>query len=65
MKDKEVNVITDNEGQKRRWKEYFEELLNKPAPQDTPDIPPADNDLPIDCTVVPQTKRKYVEPSHS
>ena len=25
-------------------------MLNRPAPQDTPDIPPADNDLPIDCS---------------
>ena len=34
----------------------FEELLNRPAPQDLPDIPPADDDLPIDCD--PPTKKE-------
>ena len=29
--------------------EHFGELLNRPAPQDPPDIPPANDDLPIDC----------------
>ena len=56
VKDKEGNAITDNEVQKRRWKEYFEELLNRPAPHVTPDIPPPDNELPIDCS--PQTKEE-------
>ena len=32
-----------------RWAEYFEELLNRPAPANTPDIPAAEEDLPIDC----------------
>ena len=50
VKDEVGNAITDNEVQKKRWKEYFEELLNRPAPQDTPDIPPANNDIPIDCS---------------
>ena len=29
--------------------EHFEEILNRPAPQDPPDIPPADDDLPVHC----------------
>ena len=29
--------------------EHFEELLNRTAPQNPPDIPPADRTLPIDC----------------
>ena len=49
VKDKEGKQIIDDEGQKRRWVEYFEELLNRPAPPDPPDIQPADIDLPIDC----------------
>ena len=50
VKDKDGKQIVDEEGQKRRWVEYFEELLNRPAPQDPPDIQPADIDLPIDCS---------------
>ena len=32
-----------------RWAEHFEELLNRPAPQNQPDIQPAETDLPIEC----------------
>ena len=39
------------EGQKKRWLEHFEELLNRPAPQDPPHIQQADRDLPIDLSV--------------
>lgn len=54
VKDKDGKAIPDNEGQRNRWKEHFEELLNRPGPQDTPTIQPADKDLPIDCS--PPTK---------
>ena len=30
--------------------EHFEKLLNRPAPSDSSDIPPADSDIPIDCS---------------
>ena len=49
VKDKEGKVIKDEEGQRERWKEHFNELLNRPAPQNPPDIPAAENDLPINC----------------
>ena len=39
IRDKQLN----------RWAEHFEELLNRPAPQNQPDIQPAETDLPIDC----------------
>jgi hypothetical protein len=29
--------------------EYFGNLLNRPAPETSPDIQPADTDLPINC----------------
>ena len=48
VKDKNGESIMEEEMQKRSWKEYFEELLNRPAPQDPPDIPAATIDLPID-----------------
>ena len=35
--------------QLNRWAEHLEELLNRPAPQNQPDIQPAETDLPIDC----------------
>ncbi|CAB3986926.1 Hypothetical predicted protein [Paramuricea clavata] len=44
------------DGERRRWVEHFEELLNRPAPQNPPDIPPADRTLPVDCNK--QTKEE-------
>ena len=49
VKDKGGKPIPDEEGQKKVWMEHFEELLNRPAPKDPPDIPPASDDLPVDC----------------
>ena len=36
VKDKDGQLISDLEGQKRRWLEHFEELLNRPVPPDPP-----------------------------
>ena len=47
LKHKNGTVLTTSEDQKIRWKEHFEELLNRPAPQQTADIIPAEEDLPI------------------
>ena len=44
-KDKGGMSVLYKEGQKKRWME----LLNRPAQQDPPDIPPVNDDLPIDC----------------
>ena len=49
IKDKEGNKLTNAEKQEKRWVEYFKELLNRPAPLNTPDIQPAERDLEIDC----------------
>lgn len=51
VKDKEGKKIPDVEGQKHRWVEHFEELLNAPPPQKPVDIQPAENDLPTVCDV--------------
>ncbi|VDP83519.1 unnamed protein product [Schistosoma mattheei] len=48
VKDKEGKPITEIQQQWNRWVEYFEELLNRPAPMNTPDIKAAHTDLPID-----------------
>ncbi|KAK2165677.1 hypothetical protein NP493_1355g00016 [Ridgeia piscesae] len=41
-KDKNGNVLTSDEDQLKRWREHFEELLNRPPPQNPPDIAPAE-----------------------
>lgn len=49
VKDRNGRAIPDEEGQKNRWVEHFQELLNRPAPANPPDVPPAESDLPIEC----------------
>ena len=51
VKDKNGSVLmgADKQLSIRRWAEYCKELLNRPAPANTPDIPAAEEDLPIDC----------------
>ncbi|VDO56278.1 unnamed protein product [Schistosoma margrebowiei] len=56
VKDKEGMRITEIQQQRNRWVEYFEELLNGPAPMNPPDIEAAHTDLPID--VNPPTKEE-------
>ena len=51
--------IPDEEGQKKRWMEHFEQLPNRPAPQDLPDIPLANDDLPFNCD--PPTKKEIYQ----
>ncbi|VDO85218.1 unnamed protein product [Schistosoma margrebowiei] len=42
VKVKEGRPITENQQQRNRWVEYFEELLNRPAPMNPPDIEAAE-----------------------
>ena len=49
VKDKSGSVLMGADKQLSRWAEHFEELLNRLAPAYTPDIPAAEEDLPIDC----------------
>ena len=49
VRDKNGSVLMGADKQLNRWAEHFEELLNRPAPQNQPDIQPAETDLPIDC----------------
>ncbi|VDP21563.1 unnamed protein product [Schistosoma margrebowiei] len=48
VKDKEGKPITEIQQQRNRWVEYFEELLNRLASTNSPDIEAAHTDLPID-----------------
>ncbi|VDP38292.1 unnamed protein product [Schistosoma curassoni] len=58
VKDKEGRPITDIQEQRDRWVEYFEEILNRPAPINPPDIEAAHTNLPID--VNPPTKEEII-----
>ena len=49
IKDKNGNVLTSDEDQLNRWREHFEELLNRPPLQNPPDIAPAEEVLQINC----------------
>ena len=49
IRDKKGIVLMGADKQLNRWAEHFEELLNRPVPQNQPDIQPAETDLPIDC----------------
>ncbi|VDO70790.1 unnamed protein product [Schistosoma margrebowiei] len=56
VKDNEGKPITEIQQQRSRWVEYFEELLNRPAPMNSPDIEASHIDLPIDIN--PPTKEE-------
>ncbi|VDP09315.1 unnamed protein product [Schistosoma curassoni] len=56
IRDKEGRPITEIQQRLNRWVEYFEELLNRPASMNPPDIEAAHIDLPIDIN--PPTKEE-------
>ena len=56
VKDKEGRAISEQEEKIKRWAEYFKELLNRPQPDNPPEILPARRDLPILCD--PPTKEE-------
>ncbi|VDO54676.1 unnamed protein product [Schistosoma margrebowiei] len=47
VESKDGKVITNIEEQRNRWVEHFKELLNRPAPLNSPNIAAATTDLPI------------------
>ena len=47
MKDKEGATLTKKEDQLKRWAEHFEEILNRDAPTNPPNIPPAELQLQV------------------
>ncbi|VDO98405.1 unnamed protein product [Schistosoma curassoni] len=50
VKDNEGKTTTEIQEQRNRWVEYSEELLNRPAALNPPDIEAAHTDLLIDVT---------------
>ncbi|VDP50073.1 unnamed protein product [Schistosoma margrebowiei] len=50
VKDKEGKAITEFQEQGSRWVQHSKELLNRPAPLNSPDIEALHTDMPIDVT---------------
>ena len=59
IKDKQGNLLTAEKEQEERWAEHFREVLNRPPPEETADIPEAQEDLDIDTE--PPTKEEIVD----
>ena len=49
IKDKKGNPLTTVEEQLKRWAEHLKQLLNRPTPEEPPEIPPAETELRINC----------------
>ena len=52
VKDKQGALLASEKEQQDRWSEHFKEVLNRPVPETTVDIPEALEDLDI-CTDIP------------
>ena len=50
VRNKQGVLLTSEEDQKKRWVEHFEELLNRPGPDECPEIPPAETLLVVDTS---------------
>lgn len=49
IKDKDGHIIDNDDGTEARWVEHFSSLLNRQAPTNPADIPPAETNLDINC----------------
>ena len=47
IRDREGQMLMTTDQQLKRWVEHFTDLLNRPAPEEQPNISQADVDLPI------------------
>ena len=50
VKDKQGKVITTERKQAARWVQHFEEVLNRPIPEEPADPPPSESYLDIDTS---------------
>ena len=58
IKDKQGKLLTKEKEQEDRWAEHFQEVLNRPSPEETADILEAEEDLNIN--IEPPTKEEIV-----
>ena len=56
VKDKEGNTVFEKEAKAERWKERFENILNRPPPRETPEIRPARYDYKSTATHRPRRR---------
>ena len=49
VKNKQGNLLTKESQQMERWREHFQELLNRPPPDVPPDVSEPTKDLPVNC----------------
>ena len=47
VRNREGILLTETKDQQTRWKEHFSEVLNRPPPEDRPDLPAAEEDIKI------------------
>ena len=47
IRDQQEQLLTSEKDQEARWVEHFKEVFNRPAPEDKPDIPEAEEDLSV------------------
>ena len=48
MQNKQGHLLTSEKDQEARWVKHFEEILNRPAPEEETEIPEAEEDLSIE-----------------
>ena len=49
IRDKQGNLLTKESLQLQRWKEYFQDIMNRSPPDSIPDIAETNEDLNINC----------------
>ena len=61
-RDKQGQLLTSEKDQEARWVEHFNEVLNRPPPEEEPVIPEAEEDLSVDMTPDHQRKKRSLQP---
>ena len=59
IRDKQGQVLTSEKDQEERWVEHVKEVLNRPAPEEEPDILEAEEGLSVDTG--PPKKGEIIE----
>ena len=58
IQDKQGQLLTTDKDQEARWVEHFKEVLNRPTPEEEPDIPEAEKDPSVD--IEPPKKEEII-----
>ena len=60
VKDNNGNPISKEQDQRSHWADHFKNLLNRPPPETTPNIPPTE-EPPLNVTLEPPTKTEILK----